>query len=108
MACCKKGGKSHLTASQIVSVCFDKKQLSPSGEIRSSYISGHELLTIIQVLHSGHPLGAEVVVIWVGGHQQHVWNKEFTRSRYCPVVVCNKISKAARVTNLTVLVSSVT
>lgn len=110
MACCKEAEKSHLTASQIYSVCSSKMQLNISlcGEIRSSYISGHQLLSVIHVLHSGHALGAEVVVVWVGGHQQHVWNKELTKSHHSPVVLRNKISSAARVTDLTVLVSSAT
>lgn len=42
------------------------------GKNKSTYISGHQLLSVIHVLHSGHALGAEVVVVRVGGHQQHV------------------------------------
>lgn len=75
-----------------------------------SYIRSHQLLSIIQVLYSGDPLGAEVVVVRVGGHQQHVWEKEFTESRLLlsPATIRKKISKAAKRTNLTVLVSSAT
>ena len=47
----------------------------PCGEIKSSYISGHQLLSVIHVLHNGHALRAEVVVVRVGGHQQHVWKR---------------------------------
>lgn len=49
-----------------------------------------------------------MVVIWVGGHQKHVWNKECTGSHPSYAVVRNKISKAAWVTHLTVLASSET
>lgn len=49
-----------------------------------------------------------MVVIWVGGHQKHVWNKECTGSHPSYAVVRNKISKAAWVTHLTVLASSAT
>lgn len=33
---------------------------------RSSHIRGHQLLSVVQVLHRGHALGAEVVVVRVG------------------------------------------
>lgn len=50
--------------------------LSLRGETGSSHISGHQLLTVVQVLHGGHALGAEVVVVRVGRHQQHVYDQE--------------------------------
>lgn len=51
---------------------FGENQLN----VRSSYIRRHQLLPIIHALHGGHALGAEVVVVRVGGNQQHVCNKE--------------------------------
>ena len=90
MACCTEAKKSHLTTSQIY---FFVEFLSTGGENKSSYISGHQLLSIIQVLHGGHTLGAEMVVVRVGGHQQHVWNREFTGSHHSPVVKFLKSKK---------------
>lgn len=71
MACCEEAAKRHLTASQIELTRFSEMQLN----IRSSYICCHQLLSVIHALHGGHALGAEVVVVRVGGNQQHVCNK---------------------------------
>lgn len=79
MARCREAKKtlSHILT---LSVFFTQMQLNvpPYGTDKSSYISGHQLLSVIHVLHGGDALRAEVEVIWVGGHQQHVWNKELT------------------------------
>lgn len=75
MACCEEAGKRHFKASQILLARFSEVQLN----IRSPYICRHQLLSIIHVLHGGHALGAEVVVVRVGGNQQHVCNKGIRR-----------------------------
>ena len=66
------------TLSHISVLYSDAAKFLSIWEDKGSYISGHQLLSIIQVLHCGDALRAEVEVIWVGGHQQHVWNKELT------------------------------
>lgn len=60
-----RANRLHVLLSHAAEFIFIRKD-------KNSYISGHELLSVIQVLHGGDTLRAEVEVIRVGGHQQHV------------------------------------
>lgn len=44
-----------------------------------TYVSGHELLPIIHVVHGDDTLAAEVVVIGVHRQKQHVWGTQAKR-----------------------------
>lgn len=46
------------------------------GPFLHTYISGHELLRVINGSHSGLSLGDECIIIGVVGDQQHVWGKK--------------------------------
>lgn len=50
-----------------------------------TYVSGHELLPIIHVVHGDDALATEVVVVGVHRQKQHVWG---TRSREGQVQLC--------------------
>lgn len=52
-----------------------------------SYISELQLLSIIDAFHCGHTLRAEVVVIGVGSHQQHICNTGQPHTLHCDTSV---------------------
>ena len=72
MACCGGGEDSENSAPQGPA---EPRDLLPSHQ---TYISGHELLPVIHVVHGDDALATEVVVVGVHRQKQHVWG---TRGR---------------------------
>lgn len=59
----------------LLTVGFPDIAQSPFHVYLCTHICGHQLLCVIDALHSDFTLTDERVVIWIGGYQQHLWNE---------------------------------